>query len=113
MRRLREIVQQGPADVIIGKAGVSEGVLREIDRRLREKGVIKVRVLKSALKVSGMDRREIARYVASRVGALLLDVRGRTFVLFRREDYERAVSEGRLKLIGAPSRSQRPRGGGR
>lgn len=82
LRRLKELVQQGPADVIIGKRGLWPGVIEEIKRRLKEKGVVKVRALKSALKVTGLDRRELAIMVAERVGAHLLDVRGRTFVLY-------------------------------
>ncbi len=91
LKRLKELVQQGPADVIIGKNGLSDGVLREIDRRLKEKGVIKVKALRSAIAVTGLDRRELARRVAEAVGARLLDVRGRTFVLYRHEDYLRAL----------------------
>ena len=87
LRRLKELVQQGRADVIIGKRGVNEGVISEIKRRLKEKGVIKVRVLKSAIKVTGMDRKTLAKYVANKVGAMLLDVRGRTFVLFSPQYY--------------------------
>ncbi len=83
LKRLKEIVQQGPADVIIGKRGIWPGVIEEIKRRLKEKGVVKVRALKSALKATGLDRRELARRVAEEVGALLLDVRGRTFVLYK------------------------------
>ncbi len=83
LKKLKEVVQQGPADVIIGKKGLYKGVLEEIKRRLKEKEVIKVRVLKSALKVTGLDRKAIAREVAKRVGAVLLDIRGRTFVLYR------------------------------
>jgi len=83
LARLKEIVQQGPADVIIGRKGLNDGVLREIDRRLKEKGVVKVKALKSAIKVTGLDRRTLARTVAEKLGALLLDVRGRTFVLYR------------------------------
>ena len=93
LARLKEIVQQGPADVIIGKKGLSEGVLREIDRRLKEKGVVKVKALKSAIKVTGLDRKTLARTVAERLGALLLDVRGRTFVLYRPQP--RRGEEGR------------------
>ncbi len=82
LKRLKEMVQQGPADVIIGKNGVAEAVLAEIRRRLEDKGVVKVKALKTAIKVTGMDRRELARHVAERLGAWLLDVRGRTFVLY-------------------------------
>jgi len=78
----------GPADVIIGKKGVTPEVLREIDGRLRLKGVVKVKLLKTAVEVEGGDRREIARRVAEALGAKLMGVRGRTFVLARpsRED---------------------------
>jgi RNA-binding protein len=83
LARLKEIVQQGPADVIIGKNGLTDGVLKEIDRRLKEKGVVKVKALKSAIKVTGLDRKTLAKVVAEKLNALLLDVRGRTFVLYR------------------------------
>ena len=83
LKRLKEIVQQRRADVIIGKNGLSEGVLREIDRHLKDKGVVKVKALRSALKAAGLDRKELASRVASVLGAVLLDVRGRTFVLYR------------------------------
>ncbi len=112
LKRLKELVQQGPADVIIGKNGLSEGVLREIDRRLKEKGVIKVKALKSALAVTGLDRRELARRVAEAVRARLLDVRGRTFVLYRHEDYVRVVEGGKGGEGSADNRaaSAQPRG---
>ncbi len=93
--------------MIIGKNGLSEGVLREIDRRLKEKGVVKVKALRSAIAATGLDRRELARRVAEAVGARLLDVRGRTFVLYRHEDYVRAASGA-----GASSNSNKGRGGG-
>ncbi len=83
LKKLKEIVQQKRADVIIGKNGLTDGVLREIDRHLEDKGVVKVKALRSALKVTGLNRRELAERVASVLGAELLDVRGRTFVLYR------------------------------
>jgi len=83
-RKVKEIIKEvrhSSAAVRIGKAGVSEGVLSEIRRRLKEKGVIKVKMLKSALKVEGKDRFEIAKEVAEKVSARLIEVRGRTFIL--------------------------------
>ena len=73
----------GPADVIIGKKGVTDEVLREIDRRLEIKEVVKVKMLKTAVAREGADRRSIAQAVAERLGAKLMGVRGRTFVLYR------------------------------
>ncbi|OWJ53988.1 YhbY family RNA-binding protein [Pyrodictium delaneyi] len=106
LSRLKEIVQQGPADVIIGKNGLSEGVLKEIDRRLKEKGVVKVKALRTAVKVTGLDRRELARRVAEKLGARLLDVRGRTFVLYRPQPRrERPQPAGRNKIRSVRERN--------
>ncbi len=83
LRRLKNVAQQQRADVIIGKNGLSPGVLKEIDRHLEEKEVVKVKALRSAIKVTGLDRRKLAQRVAEILGARLLDVRGRTFILYR------------------------------
>jgi len=93
-RKVKELIKEvrhSSADVRIGKAGVSERVLSEIKRRLKEKGVIKVKMLKSALKVEGKDRFEIAKKVAEKVGARLIEVRGRTFILLLPEEVEKKL----------------------
>ncbi len=114
LKKLKEIVQQGPADVIIGKRGLWSGVIEEIRRRLEEQGVVKVRALKSALKVTGLDRRELASKVAEIVGAMLLDVRGRTFVLYLppdkrkvKRDVEAVRNNNPQKLGSKPKRGSR------
>ena len=98
LKRLKEIVQQRRADVIIGKNGLSDGVLKEIDRRLEDKEVVKVKALRSALKVTGLERRGLAAKVASILGARLLDVRGRTFVLYRPKTREEKTRTTRSKI---------------
>jgi RNA-binding protein len=110
------MVQQGPADVIIGKHGVSEALVAEIRRRLEDKGVVKVKALRTAVKVTGLDRRSLARLVAERTGAWLLDVRGRTFVLYlppgRRVGGRGSGSGGQAGLGGAGGGAVEPRGRG-
>ena len=86
LRRLKEELQQGPADVIVGKSGLTDSVIAEIKRRLKEKRAIKVKMLKSALQTEGKDRKEMARSIAERVGARLLEVRGRTMILYMEEE---------------------------
>ncbi|MEM1777668.1 MAG: YhbY family RNA-binding protein [Acidilobaceae archaeon] len=71
------------ADVIIGKNGLTEGVIREIEERLRSREVVKVKLLKASLEVIGSDRVGIARIIAEKVNAELVDVRGRTFILYK------------------------------
>lgn len=79
--KINEKKAQPRSDINIGKKGITDSIIREIMRRLEEEGVVKIRVLKSALIVSGLDRREFARMVARKTGALLVEVRGRTFIL--------------------------------
>ncbi|MFN4045973.1 MAG: YhbY family RNA-binding protein [Acidilobaceae archaeon] len=80
--RLREAIH-GRADVSIGKGGASESVLREIEARLKVKSVVKVRVLRSGLEASGSDRRSLASEIAEKLGAKLVEVRGKTFILYK------------------------------
>ena len=73
------------ASVNVGKRGLTESVLKEIDRRLNEDEVVKVRILKSALAVEGMDdRKKFAEVLAQRLGAEAMEVRGYTVVLYRK-----------------------------
>ncbi|GEM_PF-200661 len=86
-KRSGKIVEviQGEAHVRIGKQGVTEGVLREIDRLLEDRGVIKVKVLKSLRRREDFDIDKVAEEVAAKLGARVEDVRGGTFVLSRRK----------------------------
>ncbi len=73
----------GSPDVIIGKKGITREVLREIDARLERHEIVKVKMLKTSGVGPGRERREAAEYVARAVGARLMGVRGRTFILYR------------------------------
>jgi RNA-binding protein len=66
----------------IGKNGVTDSLIVEINRQLKDNKLIKVKVLKSALE--SMPREEIARALAAKTGAELIEVRGNTVVLFKR-----------------------------
>ncbi|MCX8196297.1 MAG: YhbY family RNA-binding protein [Acidilobaceae archaeon] len=81
MKRAREKVA-GRADVIVGKRGLA-GALGEIRERLKVHEVVKVKVLRTAPELESEDRREIAERVARELGAKLVTVRGRTFVLYK------------------------------
>jgi RNA-binding protein len=62
---------------------LSEGVISEIRRHLEKEGVVKVKVLKAALREA--DVNEIATETARKLNAELADVRGHTFTLRRRK----------------------------
>jgi len=72
-----------PAQVHIGKKGITEELIAEIKRQLKKRRVIKVRILPSCIKVLNMDRREIAKRVAEKCNARLAGVRGYTFVIYK------------------------------
>ncbi|MEM1681334.1 MAG: YhbY family RNA-binding protein [Sulfolobales archaeon] len=77
-------VIHGRPHLRIGKSGVHNGLIEEINRRLEESEVIKVRVLKSYLTSSGNDVKYVASEVAKLVKAEVVTVRGHVFVLRRR-----------------------------
>jgi RNA-binding protein len=83
------MLSQTKPTVHIGKNGVTEAVLSEIERQLKDKGYVKVKIEKSVIRILERDRKEVAEEVARRLGAELIDVRGRTFVLI---DTRRGIS---------------------
>ena len=68
--------------VWVGKAGVTEGLVGEVSKQLDAHRAVKVKVQKSALVERTVE--DVAAEVAERTGAELIEVRGRTFVLYRR-----------------------------
>jgi RNA-binding protein len=66
----------------IGKNGVTDSLIEEINRQLKDNKLIKVKILKSAME--SMPREEIASRLAAKTGAELIEVRGNTVVLFKR-----------------------------
>ncbi|MCU0860985.1 MAG: YhbY family RNA-binding protein [Methanomassiliicoccales archaeon] len=65
------------ATMHVGKDGASEGVVEELVNQLKANKLVKVKVLAS----SSEQKREIAEELASRSGAVLIEVRGNTILL--------------------------------
>jgi RNA-binding protein len=70
--------------VWVGKDGVSEEVLREVLKQLAVNRMVKVRVLAAGLK--GDDAKAIAVRVAEGTGSVLVEVRGHTFMLYKKRE---------------------------
>ena len=81
-RRIGRVWAEEKPSVIIGKEGVDEGVVREVRRQLKRRGVIKVRVLRSALVEHSFE--ELVGELAARTSSRLCGRRGRVVVLARR-----------------------------
>ncbi|QGR20161.1 YhbY family RNA-binding protein [Stygiolobus azoricus] len=81
LKRLIKEAKASHADVRIGKKGVTEEVIKEIKRRLNEHKVVKVKI---GIEVE--DRREFARLIAEKANAKLIEIRGYTFILAKKND---------------------------
>lgn len=64
-----------------GKGGISDAMIRQADEALTAREILKGRVLESA----PVTPRELAEQIAAAVNAEVVQVIGRTFVLFRQK----------------------------
>ena len=71
----------------VGKGGASAELLKEIDKQLAKKEIVKARILKSAL--SEREARQVASRIADQTEASLVESRGNTFALYRPSDQEK------------------------
>ena len=67
----------------IGKKGLTENQIREIEKQLKKKRLIKVKILKSAL--ISQKREEIAETLAEKTRSKVVDVRGLIVTLSQKD----------------------------
>ena len=73
--------------VVVGKEGLSEALLRAVNAAVDADELIKVRLLDN---VDG-DRKQIARELAERAEVELIQILGRTVLLYRRNEEEPGI----------------------
>lgn len=66
----------------VGKNGVTPSLIEEINRQLKDNKLVKIKLLKSAVELK--PREEMARELAEKTKAELIEVKGNTIVLFKR-----------------------------
>lgn len=71
-----------------GKGGVSDAMIKQADDALAARELIKGRVLESAPETV----RDTAEDIAARVNATVVQVVGRTFVLFRQKEKDSQIT---------------------
>jgi len=81
-RMKREFSSESPT-VWVGKEGSTTRTVNEISRQLEQHEVVKGRILQAALKDVGA--KEIATRIAKETESTLVEVRGHTFMLYRRK----------------------------
>ena len=89
--------------VQVGKEGVTEAVLRQLDEALATHELVKVKIGTE----SPEDRFEAADRLGVETGAQLAQILGRTILVYRRHPekprYEAAPARGALKELESPS----------
>lgn len=66
----------------VGKNGITDSLIEELKRQMKDNKLIKVKLLKSA--VEAMPREELAKELAEKTKSELIEVKGNTVVLFKR-----------------------------
>ena len=80
-RRIKRELNVEKPTVWVGKEGATPQILNEISRQLEKKKMVKVKMLKTALKDE--NAKKVASKVAQQTESILVDVRGHTFILYK------------------------------
>ena len=80
-RRIKRKLNVEKPNVWVGKEGATPQILNEISRQLEKKKMVKVKMLKTALKDE--DAKNVASKIAQQTESTLIDVRGHTFILYK------------------------------
>ena len=80
-RRIKRELSAEKPTVRIGKEGASLQIQGEICRQLESKKMVKVKILKTALK--DQEAADLATKIAQQTESILVDVRGHTFLLYK------------------------------
>lgn len=80
-RRIKNELSARKPTVLIGKKGISQETLAEIDRQLEKAEMVKGKILKTALQED--KAKVLANEIARQTSSVLVEVRGHTFMLYR------------------------------
>ncbi len=83
-RRIKHELSAEKPTVWIGKNGISRKVLAEIDSQLERTEIVKAKILKTALEAA--NTKAIANKIAQKTNSTLVEVRGHTFILYRKKE---------------------------
>ncbi len=83
-RRIKHQLSTESPVIWIGKHGVSQEILAEIDDKLERTEIVKIKILTTALE--GSDAKAVADETAQQTKSLLVEVRGHTFILYRKRN---------------------------
>lgn len=82
-RHIRHELSTGGPTIWVGKEGSTVQIVNEISRQLDEHEMVKAKFLQTALK--DVSAKEMAERIAKETESNLVEVRGHTFILYRRK----------------------------
>ena len=82
-RRIKSALRTEKPTVHVGKEGVTAQIVSEVAKQLDAREMIKAKILKTALQEQ--EAKDIATKIAEQTEAELIEVRGHTFLLFKRK----------------------------
>jgi len=88
-RHVRHVLKDETPTIWVGKDGLSEQSVAEIEKQLQKSKMVKVRILPAALREL-TTAEEIAKKAAVATESALVEVRGHVFILFRKRKTEPA-----------------------
>lgn len=80
MKNSIDKIRHEPPKIRIGKNGITEGIIQEIDMLLRRDQIVKIKCLQI---VPNDSTKTIAENIAKLTRSKIADVRGKTFILIR------------------------------
>ena len=82
-RQIKSVLSTENPTVHVGKDGVTVQIIQEVAKQLNAREMIKVKILKTALHEE--ETKTIAEKIAEQTESELVDVRGHTFLLFKKK----------------------------
>lgn len=82
-RRIKSALRTERPTVHIGKEGATAQIIAEVSKQLDTREMIKAKILKTALIEE--ETKNIATKIAEHTEAELVEVRGHTFILYKRK----------------------------
>jgi len=80
-RRIKRELSAERPTIWVGKEGAAPRIVNEVSRQLDQREMVKVKILKSALKSE--ETKNVASKIAEQTSSTLIDIRGHTFILYR------------------------------
>lgn len=85
-RRIKRELNAEKPTIWVGKEGATPEMVNEISRQLEKREMVKVRILKSALREE--EAKNLASKIAERTKSTLVEVRGHTLLLYKPRERE-------------------------